>query len=914
MKTWIYTLIGLAGLSIGVFSLWPSSDRVDYNTQIKPILNKHCIACHGGVKQAGGLSLLFREEALAKTKSGHPAIIPGDARNSEFIKRLTDPDPEERMPYKADPLKPEEIQLLTRWVDEGCAWDTHWAYRPLERPAVPGGGALAGFMDWFLSDADTNAIDKFVAKRHEEEGLSMAPEADRLTLIRRVSLDLTGLPPTAEQLKKYSEADDWDTAYAQLVDELLASSGYGERWAAMWLDLARYADSRGYQKDNGRSIWPYRDWVIRAFNADMPFDRFTTEQLAGDLLAQRLPAGKLPPDDLLIATGFHRNTMNNDETGTVDEEFRVAALIDRVNTTWEAWQGTSFGCVQCHSHPYDPFRHEDYYKFMAFFNNTRDEDTQDEAPFLRQFKPEDESKAQAMLTWLRALPDSGAATSARPYRGTFNWVYFLRHLEPRHHAHYADNYEKGALLGDRNIGLKHGGSCRLPNMQLDGRTQLLTHLSVKQPGGVLELHLDSPTGPLLSRIKLDTTRNNAREKVLQRWPIKPTTGRHDLYLTATNPGIDPESYFFQIDWFALIPDFPGDAAQQQAYLDLIAAKTNNTPIMLPTDPDYARPTHLFVRGNWLSPGPVVQPDVPKSLGGMNRRLPKDRLGLAQWLTDPNNPLTARVTVNRFWEQLFGVGLVETLEDFGTAGAKPSHPELLDYLAVRFSRDWGWSMKQLLRYMVLSKTYRQSSKATPDAVSRDPQNRLLARGARLRLPAETIRDQALAVSGLLSRKAFGKPTMPYQPDGIWQAVNSSLKWEPSLGEDAHRRGIYTFVRRTGPYPSMVSFDAGSREVCLSRRIRTNTPLQALTLLNDPVFVEAADQLARLVEKHPTVEAQLADAYQRAIGRPITPEKQEALQALYDAALKQFRGRPDAKHAALSMATNALLNIDEFVTKS
>lgn len=908
---------------IGWLTLFRGSDKVDFSTQVKPILNKNCITCHGGVKQAGGLSLLFREDALSKTKSGKPAILPGDADHSEFIRRLTLRDPEERMPYKHAPLKTDEIQLLKRWVDQGAEWGNHWAYLKPQLPDIPAKGLFAG-ISWFSSGWAKNNIDFFVKKRLDDEGLSPADEAAHATLIRRVSLDLTGLPPSPDMLRHYENADDWDTAYGQLVDSLLQSPAFGERWASMWLDLARYADSRGYQKDNARRIWQYRDWVIRAFNEDMPFDRFTVEQLAGDLLPN-------PTDNQLIATAFHRNTMNNDETGTVDEEFRVAATIDRVNTTMEVWQGTTFGCVQCHSHPYDPFRHDDYYRFLAFFNNTRDEDTSDESPNLREFSPEDQAKLKRLETY---LVQTRHQTPGTRHAG-FDWLRFARFLEPRHHPHYADQYTKGALVGDRQIGLRNEGTCRLPNVQLGGVTQLLANLTVLQPGGTLEIHQDSPEGPLLAKANPDTTGKKSGNRYIS---IKPGAGRHDLFLKAINGKLKPDEDVFRINWFVFLPDFPGHGTLTaavgpvsglakeafQIFNELLTAKTENTPILLPTDPDYVRETHVWTRGNWLVHGKQVQPGVPHSLPAFGK-LPANRLGLARWLTSPDNPLTARVAVNRFWEQLFGIGLVETLEDFGTQGAKPSEQQLLDYLAIKLSTDWKWSIKRLLRELVTSATYRQNSRMNPKDLERDPQNRLLAHGPRLRLNAEMVRDQAMAVSGLLSRKMYGKPTMPYQPEGVWNAVNSNLNYQQSEGEDQYRRAVYTFARRTGPYPSALTFDAGSREVCLSRRIRTNTPLQALTLLNDPAFLEASLALARIVGRDGIPpERQIANAYQRFTGQQIPQRKAEKLLRLYEISLARFRSKPvntvafigkkaAPQLAALTVTTNAILNLDEVVTK-
>ena len=913
---------------VGYLTLVRGSDKVDFSTQVKPILNKHCIACHGGVKKAGGLSLLFRDEALAKTKSGKPAILPGDADHSEFIARLTAKDPEERMPLKADPLKPEEIEILKKWVQQGAEWGDHWAYVKPQAPEVPGKGLFAGFNLFSGGWAKTD-VDFFVKKRLDDEGLKPADEADRATLIRRVSLDLTGLPPTPELLKKYTSADDWDEAYANLVDSLLASPAYGERWASMWLDLARYADSRGYQKDNARRIWRYRDWVIRAFNQDLPYDQFTVQQLAGDLLPN-------PTKDQLLATAFHRNTMNNDESGTVDEEFRVAAVLDRVNTTMEVWQGTTFGCVQCHSHPYDPFRHEEFYKFLAFFNNTRDEDTQDEAPTLREFSGADAAQLDSLKQFL--------ARHAPPPQADA-WMQLARVREPRFHAHYADRYQRGVLVGDRQIGLWHGGSCRLPGLKLDGKTGFVMAYASQFTGGTLELRLDSPSGPLLATWPVKSTAgvvNPAANFIpisteIVPVPLRPTAGRHDVYLVGRNPALKPQEEVLKIVWFALLDDFPGKnqpgyARAQEQFWHLLRTKADETPILQASHPDYVRKTHVWVRGNWLVNGAEVQPDVPHSMPAF-KGYSRDRLGLARWLVSPENPLTARVAVNRFWEQLFGVGLVETQEDFGTQGTKPSHPELLDYLAVKFQTDWKWSQKRLLREMVLSATYRQDSKIGRDLHERDPQNRLFARGPRLRLTAEMIRDQALAVSGLLSKKMYGKPALPYQPDGVWQAVNSSLNYKQSEGEEAYRRAVYTFARRTGPYPSAVTFDAGSREVCLSRRIRTNTPLQALTLLNDPVFLEASLALARKVAltadaqssgRSAPVTAQIATAYARVTGREIPERKAEKLAQLHETALTRFRQKPalvkefvpdngTPQLAALTVVTNAILNLDEVVTK-
>jgi hypothetical protein len=883
------------------------SDKIDYSTQVKPLLNKHCISCHGGVKKIGGFSLLFRTDALAKTKSGKPAIVPFHPEQSDFIARLTHKDLDERMPYKANPLKKEEIDLLTRWVKEGAEWGDHWAYVSPQKVAVPNPEGFFASFSPFENSWAKNDIDRFILQNLKKEGLKPTEEAPKATLLRRVYLDLIGLPPTPEQLAKFL-ADDSDDAYEKVVDKLLKSPQFGEKWASMWLDLARYSDSKGYQKDNARTIWEYRDWVIRAFNKNMPFDQFAREQLAGDLLPN-------PTDDQLIATAFHRNTMNNDETGTVDEEFRVAAVLDRTNTTWDVFQGTTFSCVQCHSHPYDPFRHEEYYKFMAFFNNSRDEDTDDESPNLRRFSPEDKPKLDALNTWIKTL---------KPEEKAFDWLHFAKYIEPKFNAHDADTFVESALLGGRSIGLRNGGSCRLPNIKMDGMTQFVMNYSVKNLGGILEIHDGSPTGKLLTIISLkDTTEKGSAEIRSIRIPI--LTGRHDLYLVGKNSNLKQTAKdVIKINWFTFIPNFPNNF-DKKTFWQLVKAKTENTPIMQPSQPDYQRKTHVFTRGNWLVHGQEVNPDVPKSLHPFPKNAPRNRLGLAAWITDKKNPLTARTVVNRFWEQIFGVGIVETLEDFGTQGFKPIHPELLDYLSVKLMNEWAWKPKSILKEIVMSATYQQSSIGSRELFEKDPANHFLARGPRVRLSAEQVRDQTLAVSGLLSKKMYGKPVMPYQPDGVWAAVNSNLNYKQSEGEDQYRRAIYTFARRTGPYPSMFNFDSPSREVCVARRIRTNTPLQSLVLLNDPVFVEASNHLAkRAFNKTQYAENQIIICYQSALQHEPNQKDLKALVNLYEITLENFKKNPKEikaylkgnqkpELAALSVVANAIINLDEFVTK-
>jgi hypothetical protein len=891
--------------------------EVDFNTQIKPILNKNCIACHGGVKKAEGFSVLFRHEALAATKSGKPAIIPGHADDSEMIRRLTLQDPEQRMPLDAPPLKEEEVELLRKWIDQGAKWGDHWAYQPVQRPELPQlkpTSLKAGFTDEKPAGKPwgRNPVDRFVLDKLRAEGLQPSPEATRETLLRRLSLDLTGLPPTPALARTFL-ADTSATAYEKLVDSLLASPAYGEKWAAAWLDLARYSDTKGYERDPGRNIWRYRDWLIRAFNDDKPYDQFTIEQLAGDLLPD-------PTDDQLVATGFHRNTMTNDEGGTQDEEFRVAAVMDRVNTTWDVFGGTTFSCVQCHSHPYDPFVQKEYYQFMAFFNNTRDEDVTSETPTLRFYKPEDSLKLEEVKKWITDC-------QARPEQ-VRDLVQFARVVEPKINSHDFDEYQKASLLDAKYFGFQPGGSARIRGVDLTGKRRLVLAWGTSIRKATVALRLDSLNGPVVMTLPVPKTGSEWNDTT-QIFVLPPLAGKHDLYLSLDSPR-DPKKWVM-IKWVAFRPHLPGQTAEKldktdRRLFELLNADAETTPVMLDGTGMLARKTHEFVRGNWLVKGAEVPPGVPKSLPPMAKDLPRNRLGLARWMTSRQHPLTARVAVNRFWEQLFGTGLVETAEDFGTQGASPTHRELLDWLAAEFMETHGWSVKKLLKQIVLSATYRQRSEVSPQLLARDPANQWLARGPRVRLPAESVRDQALAVSGLLSPKMYGPPVMPPQPEGIWQSPYSGEKWYTVRNEDSYRRAVYTYWKRTAPYPSMVTFDSPSREFCQVRRIRTNTPLQALVTLNDTVYLEASRKLASWMRtEEATPERQIGAAYRRVMVRDITPAKQDVLVRLYHDTEKHYRanlqdaceliddGSYDAQWAALTVVANTLLNLDEVITK-
>lgn len=892
-----------------------SGRKVDYSADVKPILNKHCISCHGGVKQSGGFSVLFREEALGITKSGKPAIIPGNADESEFIKRLHSKDLEERMPYKHAPLSKEEIDVLTRWVDQGAQWGKHWAYEPPRNVPVPAkSSSVAGLFgssnekEWAKND-----IDYFILDKLKKESLEPAAEADKVTLLRRVSLDLTGLPPTTEMVQRFL-ADNSADAYERIVDTLLASPRYGERWGAMWLDLARYADTKGYEKDQSRRMWRYRDWVINAFNKDMPFDEFTVEQLAGDLLPN-------PTDDQLVATAFHRNTMNNDEGGTDDEEFRTATIIDRVGTTWDVWQSTTIACVQCHSHPYDPIKFEDFYKSIAFFNNTRDEDVPGEHPVLRFYNEVQKKEVDDIAAWMK---QQGIDQSSQKHA-----LDFLKTLEPKIHPHSCDQFLNGELADGKWLSINNNGSCRLKQIRLDGVTDMIMNYWTGNNGGSIEIRLDSLKGAVIARQALPATKGGQAMAI----PLQATTGKHDLFFIFRNASLAPAQGVCGVEWLTFRGSLPGKGLPgyqetDKKYMQLVNTWVDGVPVMVENTPDQFRTTQIFERGNWLVKGDTVTPGVPEALNPFPQNAPKNRLGLAQWLVSKDNPLTARVMVNRFWEQLFGIGIVETIEDFGSQGFAPSHPELLDWLAYRYMNTHHWSSKKLLKDMVMSATYRQDARATKALVDRDPANRLLARGPRFRLTAEQVRDQALAVCGLLSSKMGGPGVMPWQPVGVWQTVYSGEEWKTSEGEDKYRRAIYTFLKRTSPYPSVITFDGSSREVCLQRRIRTNTPLQALSTLNDPVFMEAARHLADVMVKKGGKDAAVCikEGYKAALFTDIPVAKLQVLEKLYQDAYKRYGTQPEAAkqllqgqealphNAALVMVANAIMNLDEFLSKS
>ena len=900
------------GLLIAAFIAWrimSPGKKVDFSADVKPIINKKCIICHGGVKAKAGFSLLFREWALDTTESGKPAIIPGDPGNSEMIRRISLRDPEERMPYKHEPLSKSEISILRRWIKQGAKWGDHWAYLPVKKIETP-----AVEDKWIRND-----VDRFIFEKLDGEKLKPSAQADKPTLLRRVSLDLIGMYPNSEVAIKYLNSKD-DKGYELLVDSLLASPRFGERWATLWLDLSRYADTKGYEADHARQIWKYRDWLIKALNEDKPYDQFITEQIAGDLLPN-------PTDEQYIATGFSRNSMTNDEGGTDNEEFRKAAVLDRVNTTWQALMGTTFSCVQCHSHPYDPFHHDEYYKFMAYFNNTRDEDVPGEYPLLREFSDSLKDKVSEVLDWVN---QHGSAGEAKKFE------MFLRTWRPYVNSTSADSLANAVITGNNYaLAMRNHAKARFRHVDLQDVNQMIWNFYSKEKNAVLKLRIDSPDGPVVATKEIKGYDKWRRESMEFSNPV---TGIHDVYLdyvsSTYQEKADQLAIFFDI--FSFIPNLPGKGMPgydniKKTFWNIVTAEVQTTPIMLENPSWQWRTTRVFERGNFRTLGKEVEPAVPNALSfAMPANAPKNRLGLSMWLTDKRNPLVSRTMVNRLWEQLFGVGLVETLEDLGTQGIPPTHKELLDHLSWHFMNDMKWSTKKLLKELVMSATYRQDSKLTDELKEKDLANKFYARGPRVRLSAEQLRDQDLCISGTMSSKMYGPGVMPWQPEGIWLTPYNGEKWQNSKGEDQFRRSVYTYWKRSAAYPSMITFDGVQREVCVVRRIRTNTPLQALVTLNDSAYLNMARLFALRMKKEAgdDVEQQISKGYELMLYKSLPKAKLNVFVKLYNESVAEYKvdgektrklsgdstNSASASTAAMVVVANAMMNLDEVVTKN
>jgi hypothetical protein len=824
---------------------------VDFNRDIRPILSENCYKCHGPDDGARKANLRFDQsgQALKPAKSGHIPIVAGAPEKSEMVARITATDPNKHMPpvQSGKKLSAHQIDLLRGWIAEGAPYAMHWAYvKParLELPSV-------NQKEW-----PRNAIDRFILARLEREGLRPSPPAEKHLLIRRVSLDLTGLPPTPEEVERFVQ-DTSPRAYEDLVDHLLNRPAYGEHWARMWLDLARYADSAGYADDPLRTIWAYRDYVIRSFNQNKPFDRFTIEQIAGDLLPDATEEDR-------VATAFHRNTMTNNEGGTDDEEFRNAAVVDRVNTTMAVWMATSMACAQCHHHKYDPISQQEYFKFFAILNNTEDADRNDEAPVLKVFTEQQKKERQPLKAEVVRIQKLFQTTTPESTAEQVKW----------------ERAFPLAIIWQNAL----GRSWKPVYPPEEAAEYAAT------PDSVLRILESSPDN-----------RSDAQRATL--------------------------SEYYRADIF------PALASERESLMNikqqLARMEPTTVPVMRELEGDKLRTTHVQLRGNFKALADEVTPGVPAVFPPLPEGVKPDRLALAHWLVSADNPLTARVVANRLWEQIFGTGIVRTVEDFGSQGDLPTHPELLDWLATELVAQ-GWNIKAFLKELVTSATYCQSSRVTPELQERDPANLLLARGPRYRMPAEEVRDQALFVSGLLSEKMYGPPVRPPQPSlGLSAAFGSSLDWKTSEGEDRYRRALYIEWRRTNPYASLATFDAPNREVCALKRPRSNTPLQALVTLNDPVYVEAAQSLARRMEQTAgPIPAKVTYGFELCLARRPRENELEHLVTLYDSAREDYskdqekakqmatdKLAPDygsndmASLAALTAVGNVLLNLDE-----
>ena len=1003
-----------------------ADDPVDFERDIAPVLEERCFSCHGEKKQRAGLRLDSKTAALAGSDNGEVVVIvPGDAGASLLYELVASDDEDERMPPKGGPLTSEQIDAVRRWIDAGASWpddgsqdvfeSDHWAYRLPLRPELP---APRG-AEWARGE-----LDLFVLEKLEAAGLATSPEAERATLVRRLFLDLVGLPPSPAELAEFLD-DERPDAYEHLVERLFASPHYGERMARGWLDLARYADTNGYEKDDRRTMWRYRDWVIEAFNADMGFDQFTIEQLAGDLLPE-------PTLEQEIATGFHRNTMVNAEGGVDPEEYRVAAVVDRVNTTASVWLGTTMNCVQCHTHKYDPFSLREFYRLFAYFNSTEDIGPSVrpmiDAPTREQAVAEDEAAREEaeleerLTTWTPELTDEfvayrGGLRASRKV-GSRNGtqevgprsVGWLSAAHAEKGTTLSHDSEDGSILatGELPASDTYVVEFTLPDATLrslrvdvltdeslpgggPGRTQhgnfVLNEVTaqLKSDGETRDLvfgraradhhQSDSGSWPPLHAIDGDTktgwaigsgerrphwlelefaepvqVAQNSRltlrldqlygyEHLIGRFVIRLREEEMSDALVAppdieswivSDDGLsDPEQLALAQEWY--LAHTPTLTTARDRLAELKARPRPATALVM-RELDVPRESYVLERGSFLAPGERVEPGVPSVLNPLPADAPPNRLGFARWLVAPDNPLTARVTVNRLWGQVFGRGIVATPLDFGTQGEPPTHPELLDWLALEFQAD-GWSMKSLLRRIVTSSTYRQRSEVTPELLALDPDNRLLARSPRRRVEAEMVRDVALVASGLLAREVGGPSVMPPQPDGIWNMAYSGDRWQADEGSNRFRRGLYTFWRRTAPYPTFMAFDAPSRELCSVQRPHSNTPLQALALLNDPAFVEASIGLgARMLRAASDDGARLRRGFLLCTSREPRGDELEILAELLAGERERFAREPEAAAALLTtevdlgiadldpaelgawtVVANVLLNLDETITR-
>jgi hypothetical protein len=911
---------------------------VEFNRDIRPILSDRCYYCHGPdeKKQKADLRLDTREGALADG-----VIVPGKPEESELFYRITTDDEDDVMPQpkaKKPKLNAHEIALFKRWIEEGAEYQGHWAFEPVAKVEAP---------------SDAHPVDHFINRRLAKDGIEPSPAADRATLIRRVYLDLIGLLPSREQVDAFVK-DSRADAYQRVVDELLASRHYGERWGRHWLDGARYADSHGYSVDGARQMWPYRDWVIRALNDDMPFDQFTIEQIAGDLLPN-------PTKSQLVATGFHRNTLINQEGGSDPEQFRVEATIDRTNTTGAVWLGLTVGCAQCHTHKFDPLQHREYYELFSFFNNAEDRNNTGPTVEVAEGElfekviaappPEPQPrKTSVEPKWMTAnFQEFKTASGAPLHEQKDNSLLIGKKFGAHESYHVVSDSGLAKLaavrlrtLTDQSLPGNGPGKAGNGNFVLTNIKILVAGVEQPIAGAFADAEQkdypvthafdsDKKSGWAINIGNGEGKMNSNHEAVfILAKPVDTKGGQVEVRLFHD---LHPEYLIgrFAIDFIDTAPSSPSRAMPQP--------KNVTGKVMVMRDLKTPRDAYILTRGDFtrpdkekgkLSPGvfAAIAPALPES------DQPRNRIDLANWLVHPDNPLTSRVTVNRMWMRYFGRGLVETEEDFGSQGSPPSHPELLDFLARKFVED-GWSMKKMHRLIVTSNTYQRSSVARPDLAEKDPINLLLARQSRLRLDAEIIRDVALSASGLLSKKIGGPGVYPPQPEGIYAFTQNRKSWRTSTGADRYRRAMYTFFYRSAPYPLFGTFDAPDFQSTCTRRPRSNTPLQALTIANDETFIEfARGMAARVVEEIPGEAVAQRDAriqriFEHAINRVPTAAESGVLtnygnevstdfakfpedaRALIDR--NQMIGTPIHEAAALITIARTIFNTDNFITR-
>jgi hypothetical protein len=1048
-------LVSGASLAARAQSGPPSPTLLSFNRDIRPILSNNCFACHGPDEKKRETDFHFDTKEGMFLEEG--IIVPGSAAKSVLVKKITEPDPKDRMPPpdSGHALTDTQIGLLKRWIDEGARWDTHWAYTAPSRPDVPS----VRQTDWVR-----NPIDQFILARLEREGLPPSREADKTTLLRRLSYDLTGLPPTPAEIDAFL-ADKSPDAYEKRVDALLASAHYGERMAMPWLDAARYADTHGYHIDSLRGMWPWRDWVINAFNRNLPFDQFVIEQLAGDLLPDATREQK-------IASGFNRNHMINFEGGAIAEEYQVEYVIDRVEATSSAFMGLTMGCARCHSHKFDPITHKEFYQFFAFFNSVPEQGldgrTGNAAPVLplpssaqqaqldnlnaairtreaaiaddvvRPLQAEwerrmsetvtpidgngpaahyeldgsfsdisgryrhgrtiageptfdpgqvgraatfdgdvevsfgnvggfDRSEPFSLAVWLRGrgnLPMAGFQKFAGPdKRHGFEWMFDdivlidIQRWAARLNVAVVGETPASAIrlrtrerltLGDwYHVVMSYDGSGKAAGLRLYLNGRLLMPEIVRDTlaGSTRSdapLRVGSPSlGPPF-RGQLDDLRLYTRVLAPAEVEQLALHYRARAVLSGVTGKRSRDEAAFLRDYFLT---YAAPATLRTANAELRTLRLERTELqktiptaMVMAEMKMPRDTFVLARGDYRNQTEKVQPGVPSMLPPLPEGAPLNRLTLARWLVDPKHPLTARVAVNRFWQTYFGLGIVKTQEDFGVQGEAPVHPELLDWLATEFIRT-GWDIRAMQRLIVTSATYRQASTVTPALHDRDPDNRLLAQGPRGRLPAELVRDTALAASGLLNAEIGGPSVLPYQPKGLWEEMAfgegfSAQSYVQSHGRDLYRRGMYTFWKRTVPPASLATFDAPDREKCTARRALTNTPLQALVLMNDPTYVEAARAFAQrvIIEAGKDDSARLNHAFRLATARKPTGREASVLRRLLQQRRDGFRKDPRAaakliavgesprdtrldpvELAAWTTVTSAILNLDETITK-